>query len=170
MRLILFSFSNNVYFCFMKILMVCLGNICRSPMADGLLRKKVQRESLNVEVDSAGTSGYHIGEAPDKRMRATAKKFGCPIDELRARRFSVKDFDIFDIIYAMDSSNYNNILSLSRNEADSAKVRLLLNELYPGENRAVPDPYYGGEQGFADVFNLLDEATDAVINNLKNGR
>lgn len=154
----------------MKVLMVCLGNICRSPMADGLLRKKVKEENLDVEVDSAGTSDYHIGAAPDHRMRATAKKLGCPIDELRARQFSVQDFDQFDLIYAMDASNYNNILALSRNENDTAKVHLILNELYPEENRAVPDPYFGGEQGFIDVFNMLDEVTDVVINKLKNGR
>ncbi len=154
----------------MKVLMVCLGNICRSPMADGLLRKKVKEENLDVEVDSAGTSDYHIGAAPDHRMRATAKKLGCPIDELRARQFSVQDFDQFDLIYAMDTSNYNNILALSRNENDTAKVHLILNELYPEENRAVPDPYFGGEQGFIDVFNMLDEVTDVVINKLKNGR
>lgn len=154
----------------MRILMVCLGNICRSPMADGLLRKKVKEEGLDVFVDSAGTSDYHIGEAPDQRMRATAKESGCPIDELRARQFSVRDFDDFDIIYAMDSSNYNNIVALARNEKDAAKVRLVLNELYPGENRAVPDPYFGGEQGFTNVFRMLDEATDIIINNLKNGR
>lgn len=154
----------------MKILMVCLGNICRSPMADGLLRKKVREENLDVFVDSAGTSDYHTGAAPDQRMQATAKKSGYPIDELRARQFSVQDFDDFDLIYAMDSSNYNNILSLARNENDSFKVRLILNELYPGENRAVPDPYFGGEQGFTEVFQMLDEATDVIINNLKNGR
>lgn len=150
----------------MKILMVCLGNICRSPMADGLLRKKVKEEELNIVVDSAGTSGYHIGEAPDHRMRATAKKLGCPIDELRARQFSVEDFDAFDIIYAMDSSNYNNIIALARDENDAAKVSLILNELYPGENHAVPDPYFGGEQGFIDVFNMLDKATDEVVRRL----
>lgn len=146
--------------------MVCLGNICRSPMADGLLRKKVKENGLNVIVDSAGTSSYHVGEAPDYRMRATAKKLGCPIDELRARQFSVNDFDDFDIIYAMDLSNYNNIVASARNENDSSKVRLVLNELYPNENRAVPDPYFGGEQGFIDVFNMLDEATDVVIKEL----
>ncbi|MCO5258796.1 MAG: low molecular weight phosphotyrosine protein phosphatase [Crocinitomicaceae bacterium] len=154
----------------MKILMVCLGNICRSPMADGLLRKKVNDEDLSVVVDSAGTSSYHIGEAPDNRMRETAKKLGCPIDELRARQFTVADFDQFDSIYAMDRSNYNNILKLSRTEADAQKVKLILNELYPGENREVPDPYFGGEQGFVEVFNMLDQATDVIINKLKNDR
>lgn len=139
-------------------------------MADGLLRKKVKAADLLIEVDSAGTSDYHIGEAPDHRMRDTAKKLGCPIDELRARQFTVEDFDVFDLIYAMDSSNYNNILALSRNEHDVAKVKLILNEVYPGENRAVPDPYFGGEQGFIDVFNMLDEATDIVLNKLTNGR
>lgn len=154
----------------MKILMVCLGNICRSPIADGLLRKKVKEAGLNVMVDSAGTSAHHEGEAPDARMRATAKRLGCPIDELRARQFVVGDFDRFDVIYAMDASNFNNILALSRTEADRNKVKLLLNEVYPGENRAVPDPYYGGEQGFIDVFNMVDEATTKIINKLVDGR
>lgn len=154
----------------MKILMVCLGNICRSPIADGLLRKKVKEAGMNVMVDSAGTSAHHEGEAPDARMRATAKRLGCPIDELRARQFVVGDFDRFDVIYAMDASNFNNILALSRTEADRNKVKLLLNEVYPGENRAVPDPYYGGEQGFIDVFNMVDEATTKIIKKLVDGR
>lgn len=150
----------------MKVLMVCLGNICRSPMADGLLRKKVKDLGLNVTVDSAGTAGYHIGEKPDPRMRATAKTLGVNIDDLRARQFVVNDFDDFDLIYAMDASNYNNILSLARNESDRSKVELILNELEPGKNLQVPDPYYGGEQGFIDVFNLLDAATDKIIQKL----
>lgn len=154
----------------MKVLMVCLGNICRSPMADGLLRQKVRLEKLEVEVDSAGTSNYHIGDAPDSRMRATAKKLGCSIDDLRARQFTAADFDDFDLIYAMDASNLENILKLKRSTADEKKVKLILNELYPGENREVPDPYFGGEQGFIDVFNMLDKATDIILNNLKNGR
>lgn len=150
----------------MKVLMVCLGNICRSPMADGLLRKKVNELGLDITVDSAGTAGYHIGEKPDPRMRATAKTLGVNIDNLRARQFVVNDFDNFDLIYAMDASNYNNILSLARNEADRNKVELILNELEPGKNLQVPDPYYGGEQGFIDVFNLLDAATDKIIQKL----
>lgn len=151
----------------MKILMVCLGNICRSPLADGLLRQKVKNAQLAVVVDSAGTANYHIGEAPDHRMRQTAKKFNYSIDELRARQFTVNDFDQFDRIYAMDNNNYKNILQLARNEADSQKVDLILNCLYPGMNKEVPDPYYGGEQGFIDVFHLLDEATDVILADLQ---
>lgn len=147
--------------------MVCLGNICRSPMADGLLRMKVEQEGLNVEVDSAGTSGYHIGEAPDPRMRATAKSMGVNIDDLSARQFIQADFDRFDIIYAMDESNRDNMLRLARNDNDKQKVKLILNEIYPGQNMSVPDPYYGGEQGFTHVFNLLDEATSKIISDLK---
>lgn len=151
----------------MKVLMVCLGNICRSPMADGLLRDKVSKEKMDVIVDSAGTASYHVGNPPDNRMRATAKSFGVNIDELRARQFVVGDFDEFDLIYAMDESNQSNILRLARNEADIQKVKLILNEIYPGENMSVPDPYYGGDQGFIDVYNMLDQATDKIINDLK---
>jgi protein-tyrosine phosphatase len=148
--------------------MVCLGNICRSPMADGLLRKKIGSLNLNVEVDSAGTSGLHKGEAPDHRMRETASELGTPIDELRSRPFVVDDFDRFDIIYAMDKSNRMNILSLARNEDDKSKVFLLLNELEPEKDLEVPDPYYGGKQGFIDVYHLLDRATDRVIERIRN--
>jgi len=150
----------------MRILMVCLGNICRSPIADGLLRNKVAINKLDVFVDSAGTAGYHVGEKPDKRMRETAKSFGISIDDLRARQFTVEDFDSFDIIYAMDNSNYDNIIRLARNKEDKDKVRFILNESFPSQNIDVPDPYYGGEQGFVDVYNLLDEATDVILKNL----
>lgn len=147
--------------------MVCLGNICRSPMADGLLRKKVAELDLDVIVDSAGTSGLHAGEKPDPRMRATALSMGVDIDMLRSRKFTQADFDEFDLIYAMDASNYNNILSLARTESDKQKVLLILNELQPGKNLQVPDPYYGGEQGFVDVFNMLDAATDKIVEKIK---
>ena len=138
-------------------------------MADGLLRKKVYDQGLNIIVDSAGTSSYHIGEAPDARMRETARNHGVPIDELRARQFSVSDFDEFDLIYAMDQSNYNNMASLSRSEEDLAKLHLILNEIFPGQNMEVPDPYFGGDQGFKDVFNMLDEATDKIIEKIQHG-
>lgn len=147
--------------------MVCLGNICRSPMADGLLRARVAQESLDIEVDSAGTSGYHVGDAPDPRMRATAKSMGVNIDDLTSRQFVQADYDRFDVIYAMDESNRDNMFRLARNEEDKQKVKLILNEIYPGENMSVPDPYYGGDQGFIDVFNMLDEATSKIISDIK---
>ncbi len=151
----------------MKILMVCLGNICRSPLAEGILREKLMINKLNVLVDSAGTSGLHTGERPDSRMCETAKTFDLNIDDLTSRKFVVQDFDTFDIIYVMDSSNYSNILALARTTEDKSKVHLILNELYPNKNMAVPDPYYGGEQGFIDVYNLLNEATDKIIEKIK---
>lgn len=150
-----------------KVLMVCLGNICRSPMADGLLQKKVKENNLPVTVDSAGTGGWHAGEAPDERMRATAKEFGVPIDHLRGRQFSVEDYDRFDWIYVMDQSNQTNVLNLARNKEDEAKVKLILNESMPGLDAEVPDPYFGGDQGFKNVFNMLDEATDVIVDKLK---
>lgn len=152
----------------MNILMVCLGNICRSPLADGLLRKKVSDNKLDVEVDSAGTSGIHSGEAPDARMCQTAKNFGTPIDELRSRKFVIADFDKFDKIYVMDKSNKANILQMARNEDDKKKVELILNLIYPSQNKEVPDPYYGGEEGFIEVYHLLDAATDRIIEKIKN--
>lgn len=151
----------------MKVLMVCLGNICRSPMADGLLRQKVLESGLDVTVDSAGTAGYHIGSMPDERMRKTAKQFGVDLDDLRARQFIVEDFDEFDLIYAMDKSNLKNILKLSRNEKDRSKVKLILNELEPGMDLEVPDPYYGGEQGFIDVYKMLDKATKQILEKIR---
>ena len=147
----------------MKILMVCLGNICRSPLADGLMRKKVQEHKLDVYVDSAGTANYHVGGAPDERMTQTARRKGVDISKLRARQFVVSDFDAFDIIYVMDRSNYDNIVRLARNEADRNKVQLIL-ELLPNKTEIeVPDPYYGGQDGFEHVFDLLNRATDVII-------
>lgn len=151
----------------MNILMVCLGNICRSPIADGLLRQKVKMEGLAVEVDSAGTSDHHAGESPDARMRATAKQSGCPIDDLRSRPFVVEDFDRFDKIFVMDRSNRTNVLRLARTESDRNKVELILNILDPGTDAEVPDPYYGGEQGFIDVYKMLDRATNRIMQKIK---
>ncbi|MEX1191786.1 MAG: low molecular weight protein-tyrosine-phosphatase [Brumimicrobium sp.] len=152
----------------MKILMVCLGNICRSPMADGLLRKKIKEQGLNAEVDSAGTGDWHVGEAPDDRMRETGKKFGVPIDELRGRQFKVADYDNFDRIYVMDQSNYKNVLALARNQEDRDKVELILNVSNPGKDLEVPDPYFGGDEGFKNIFKMLDEATDFIVEEIKN--
>ena len=147
--------------------MVCLGNICRSPLADGVLRAKIQSNNLQVIVDSCGTSSHHVGQQPDGRMMETALKYGYDLSILRARQFEVDDFHNFDVIYVMDSSNYNNVIRLAKSDADKNKVKLFLNELYPERNMAVPDPYYGGEQGFEDVFELVDIATDIIIEKLK---
>ncbi|MES2557389.1 MAG: low molecular weight protein-tyrosine-phosphatase [Bacteroidota bacterium] len=149
----------------MRILMVCLGNICRSPMADGWLRHRILEKGLPIEVDSAGTANYHIGKQPDSRMRKFAKEAGVSIDNLSARQFVVADFDRFDRIFVMDKSNFTNVIRLARNEADKAKVALYLNELFPGEDREVPDPYYGDEHDFKHVIELLDTTTNAFLRN-----
>jgi protein-tyrosine phosphatase len=152
----------------MKVLMVCLGNICRSPMADGLLRKKVAEQDLDVEVDSAGTGDWHVGKAPDDRMRETGKQFGVPIDHLRGRQFETADFQRFDRIYVMDKNNYKNVISLASSQEDRKKVELILNVSHPGKDLEVPDPYFGGDEGFKNVFELLDAATDIIIEEIKN--
>lgn len=149
-----------------KVLFVCLGNICRSPLADGILRRKIAERGLKIEVDSAGTAAYHIGHAPDSRMVATAKNRGTDISFLRARQFKNSDFEDFDYIYVMDQSNYVNVVSLARTEADKKKVELMLNLVKPGKNHEVPDPYYGGQAGFDHVYDLLDEATDILLEKL----
>ena len=154
----------------MKILMVCLGNICRSPLADGLLRHKVQRDGISATVDSAGTANYHTGGPPDERMTETAMNNGIDLSSLRARQFGVSDFDSFDLIYVMDHSNYHNVTRLARGEEDVQKVKLILDELgHSNTIQEVPDPYYGGQAGFDHVFDLLDRATDVIIEKLKNG-
>ena len=150
-----------------KILMVCLGNICRSPLAEGILRKKLKEKGISVVVDSAGTAPYHIGENPDPRAITTAQRHNIEISHLVGRQFTVDDFDEFDSIYAMDVSNCDNILSLARNEDDKTKVELLLNVMEPGSDRSVPDPWHGGGDGFEDVFYMLDEACEKVANSLK---
>ena len=149
----------------MKVLMVCLGNICRSPMAEGILRDKAIKFSRNIEVDSAGTAAYHIGEKPDSRMIETALTKGINIADLRARQFSVNDFDNFDKIYAMDASNLSNMQKIARNKSDLDKLDLLLNCKESFLNKSVPDPYYGGEDGFFNVYNILDEAIEYIIKN-----
>jgi protein-tyrosine phosphatase len=147
--------------------MVCLGNICRSPMAEGIMRLKIEQYELAATVDSAGTSNYHEGEHPDKRSILNGKKHNVDISQLVSRPFTIADFEQFDVIYAMDSENMKNIIRLARNENDKAKVKLILNEIYPATNKAVPDPYFGGEGGFENVFNLLDEACEVIAKKIK---
>jgi len=146
-----------------KIVMVCLGNICRSPLAEGILQAKVGN---NVFVDSAGTSNYHVGELPDKRSIAVAKKYGIDISQQRCRAFTSKDFETFDYIYVMDKSNYANIIQLAPSEKSKQKVKLILNELHPNQDLEVPDPYFGGEDGFEQVFQMLDQACEIIANQL----
>jgi len=148
-----------------KILMVCLGNICRSPLAEGILKAKTNH--LDVVVDSAGTAAYHVGEQPDIRSIEIANKYGIDLTSQRARQFSVNDFDKFDKIYAMDSSNYANIISLARDEKDRNKVDVILNESNPKSFQSVPDPYYGGENGFQDVYEMLEDACDIITQKLE---
>jgi protein-tyrosine phosphatase len=151
-----------------KILMVCLGNICRSPVAEGIMLKLIEEKQLNLYVDSAGTSSNHVGEAPDPRTIRNAKKNGVDLSKLRARKFSVKDFDEFDHIYVMDESNYANVVSMAKSENHKSKVKLLLNELHPDKNLAVPDPWYGGEEGFEHVFHLVKDACHKLAEKFSN--
>ncbi len=152
----------------MKILMVCLGNICRSPMAEGILRKKMQEEGLQIEIDSCGTASYHVGDAPDRRAQQTIRNHGHDISSLRGRQFNMDDFDRFDLIYAMDEENYDNILQLARNEEDRKKVHMIMNMAYPNRNIAVPDPYYGGLKGFEETYTMLELACDKIVDLVKN--
>ena len=142
-----------------KILMVCLGNICRSPLAEAVLKSKLDS---NFTVESAGTAAYHVGNKPDPRSIAVARQNGLNITNQRARKFTKQDFEDFDIIYAMDNSNYQNIIGLAENSQQKEKVKLILNESFPDKNLDVPDPYYGGDKGFENVYNMLDNACEII--------
>lgn len=146
----------------MKVLFVCLGNICRSPMAEGILTDLVAKSGLNWEVDSAGTGDWHVGEQPDPRALATAKKFGVDISKQKARQFTPDDFDNFDRIYVMDTNNYRDLLKQTRGQADMVKVDWVLNLSHPGKNKGVTDPYFAEDQ-FETVFNELKEACKVLI-------
>jgi protein-tyrosine phosphatase len=147
-----------------KILMVCLGNICRSPLAEGLLTSKLPKDKFIV--DSAGTGHWHVGKQPDQRSIATARKYGLDISHQKGRQFKTNDFDVFDYIYVMDNSNYEDVIYLAKTEEHKKKVQLILNELFPGENVDVPDPYYGLQNGFDTIFEMLDETCDIIAKKL----
>lgn len=145
--------------------MVCLGNICRSPLAEGILRSKLSTNT--IVVDSAGTGNYHIGKNPDLRAISIARKHALDISNLKARQFEVSDFDNFDHIYVMDESNYRNLIQLARNDQDKRKIKFIMDEVYPNQNYNVPDPYYGGNDGFESVFKMLDEACTLIAAKLQ---
>lgn len=152
----------------MKILMVCLGNICRSPLAEGVLREKINIRGISgITIDSAGTSSYHVGDGPDMRSIENAINHGIDISKLRGRQFDVNDFDYFDKIYVMDTHNFKDVLSIARDSEDKQKVDMILNTINPGMNKSVPDPYLGGEQGFENVYLLLDQACEIIAASLE---
>ena len=147
----------------MKILMVCLGNICRSPLAEGILQYKALQAGLDWQVDSAGTNGYHVGEAPHPLSQKVARLNGIDICEQRARRFVKEDLERYDKIYAMADDVIDDIRRITKQRFDESKVELFLNELYPGKNASVPDPWYGPEPGYHEVFKLIELACDKII-------
>lgn len=147
-----------------KILMVCLGNICRSPLAEGILQSKLPADTFTV--DSAGTGNWHAGEGPDRRSVTTAKGRGLDISRQKARQIKTADFTEFDHIYVMDSSNLRDVTALAPNAEGRAKVKLMMDEIFPGQKVDVPDPYYGGPEGFEKVYDMLDEACALVAEKL----
>ncbi|MFL5787106.1 MAG: low molecular weight protein-tyrosine-phosphatase [Flavisolibacter sp.] len=152
----------------MKILMVCLGNICRSPLAEGILKDKTKKAGLNWQIDSAGTNGYHTGEPPHQLSQKVAKMNGINICDQRARQFVKEDFDHYDKIYAMADDVIEDMRRIARSHFDPSKVDLLLNELYPGKNMSVPDPWYGPEPGYHKVYELIDRACEQIIKKATN--
>lgn len=143
--------------------MVCLGNICRSPLAEGILQHKASEAGLGWRVESAGTNGYHTGEAPHHLSQKVAKQNGIDISMQRSRKFTAADFDHYDKIYAMAADVLDDMKRIAKNKFDEQKADLLLNELYPGQNRDVPDPWYGPEPGYHEVFALIEAACDAIV-------
>jgi protein-tyrosine phosphatase len=147
----------------MKILMVCLGNICRSPLAEGILQDKAFKAGLDWSVESAGTNQYHTGDAPHPLSQKVAKLHGIDICNQRARSFVAEDFEVFDKIYALAGDVLNDIRRIAKKKFDAGKVDLLMNELYPGKNMDVPDPWFGPEPGYHEVYKMLDKVCDAII-------
>ncbi len=157
------SKSNVIYLCRMKILMVCLGNICRSPLAEGILQQKVKEHHLNWIVDSAGTNGIHVGEAPHKLSQKVAMANGVDISTQISRNFLPKDFEDFDKIYVMAKDVMDDVKKMAGNKFDANKIDYFLNELNEGKNEDVPDPWYGNEDGYVKVYDLIDKTCDAII-------
>lgn len=148
--------------------MVCLGNICRSPLAEGILQAKAQARGLDWIIDSAGTSYWHAGEAPDRRSQRTAQQHNLDISRQRARQIKTKDLEDFDLVFAMDRNNHRDILRLAKNDAQREKVRLILEYAFPGDEQDVPDPYWD-DDGFEKVYQMLDEACERIMEQLERG-
>lgn len=147
--------------------MVCLGNICRSPLAEGILAAKLPANDFFV--DSAGTGPWHVGNSPDHRSIATAKKNGIDISQQKGKHFKPSFFKEYDYIYVMDRNNYKDVIQMAKSDSDKQKVRLLLDEIFPGENLDVPDPYHGVQLNFDQVFEMINEACESIaIKLLKN--
>ncbi|HWR32981.1 MAG TPA: low molecular weight protein-tyrosine-phosphatase [Chitinophagaceae bacterium] len=147
----------------MKILMVCLGNICRSPLAEGILQDKSFKAGLTWSIESAGTNSYHTGEPPHHLSQKVAKQNGIDISRQRARRFTAADFDVYDKIYALAEDVLKDMKRIAGNRFDASKTGLLMNELFPGKNMDVPDPWYGTEPGYHEAFELIDKACNKII-------
>ena len=154
----------------MKILMVCLGNICRSPLAEGILADKAKKAGFSWLIESAGTGGYHIGEPPHSLSQKVALLNGIDISKQQCRQFRKEDMVSFDRIFVMDNDNYHEVKRISMEVWDEKKVSFLLDELYPGEKREVPDPWYGGEEGFHEVFKMIEQCCDRIIEKAKEGK
>lgn len=150
-----------------SVLFVCLGNICRSPLAEGIMLHLNEKHDLNWTIDSAGTAGYHVGEAPDPRTIKNARKNGVDLTELRARQFTVSDFEKFDHIFVMDQSNRRNVLQLASEDGHREKVKLFLDYALDGEQTEVPDPWYGDEAGFENVFQLVKNGCEQLVRKMR---
>jgi len=151
-----------------RLLFVCLGNICRSPAADGVMRDVVEKAGLSarIEIDSAGTEGWHSGKLPDQRMRQVASTRGITLDH-RARQFKAVDLERFDLILAMDRDNERNIRALDRENRHAAKIRLFCDFCTDHAEREVPDPYYGGPEGFEHVLDLIEDGCEGLLREVK---
>ena len=152
-----------------KILLVCMGNICRSPMAEGILRHKSLERSMSIETDSAGTIDSHVGESPDERAQKCMRGHGIDISDLRARQITASDFHRFDLLLAMDESNLKGLLRIAPDQELARKARLMM-DFAPELPHEVPDPYYGGPEGFELVYRMLSTATENLLNGLQDGR
>ncbi len=147
----------------MKVLMVCLGNICRSPLAEGVLRKMAEDKGIQLEVDSCGTANYHVGDAPDPRSIKKAREHGFDISELKGRQFSTADFESFDRIFVMDTQNHKDVIAKARTREEMEKVQLMMSQLYPQDKINVPDPYYGDYDGFEEVYQMLIKSCEVFL-------